>query len=212
MTERRLESEREAVGGAVLDVSALPTEVFGNRNVAWWATVGFMVIEGTTLILAMASYLYLRRNFTHWPPPGYPLPDLVVPTASLLVLLAEGVPLWLAARAAKVMDLRTVRVWLLIATVMSAAIVVLRAFEFRALGVGYRDGVYGSLCWLILGMHSSLVFVDFFEGAVITAMMFRSRIEPKHFVDVDDASDYKIFLGLSMVPVYLLLYWSPRWF
>jgi heme/copper-type cytochrome/quinol oxidase subunit 3 len=212
MTHRALGSEREAVGRAVLDVSALPTEVFGNRNVAWWATVGFMVIEGTTLILSMASYLYLRRNFTHWPPPGYPLPRLAVPTASLVVLLLECVPFWLAARAAKVMDLKKVRFWLVITTVLSVAIVVLRAFEFRALGVGYRDGVYGSLCWLILGMHSSLVFVDFFEGATITAMMFRSRLEAKHFVDVDDSADYKIFLGLSMIPIYLLLYWSPRWF
>jgi heme/copper-type cytochrome/quinol oxidase subunit 3 len=212
MRARSLASEREAVGRAVLDVSELPTEVFGNRNVAWWATVAFMIIEGTTLILAMASYLYLRPNFTQWPPPGYPLPRLAVPTASLLVLLAECVPFWLAARAAKVMDLRKVRFWLVITTIMSMAVVVLRAFEFRALGVSYRDNVYGSLCWLILGMHSTLVFVDFFEGAVIAAMMFRSSLEPKHFVDVDDAADYKIFLGLSMVPIYLLLYWSPRWF
>lgn len=212
MKPRSLESEREAVGKAVLDVSELPTEVFGNRNVAWWATVWFMVIEGTTMVLAMASYLYLRPNFTQWPPPGYPLPGRIVPTVSLLVLLAECVPYWLAARAAKVMDLTKVRRWLVVTTVMSVAVVVLRGFEFRSLGVSYRDGVYGSLCWLILGMHSSLVFVDFFEGAVIALILFRSKLEPKHFVDVDDAADYKIFLGLSMIPIYLLLYWSPRWF
>jgi hypothetical protein len=42
---------------AVLDVSRLPTVVFGHRASTWWGTIGFMLIEGTTLSLVAASDL-----------------------------------------------------------------------------------------------------------------------------------------------------------
>ena len=50
-----------------LDVSTLPTTVFGHRSHMWWGTLGFMLIEGTTLLVCVASYFYLRLNFTTWP-------------------------------------------------------------------------------------------------------------------------------------------------
>src|SRR3954468_17537915 len=60
--------ERSA-GGALMkplrvhgDVSERPTVVFGSRSLMWWATLGFMVIEGWTLALLVASYLYFRQN------------------------------------------------------------------------------------------------------------------------------------------------------
>ena len=38
----------------VVELSELPDVVFGPRDLMWWGTLGFMVIEGFTLVLCAA--------------------------------------------------------------------------------------------------------------------------------------------------------------
>jgi heme/copper-type cytochrome/quinol oxidase subunit 3 len=196
---------------AVLDVSHLPTVVFGHKSVAWWGTLGFMVIEGTTLAVALASYLYLRKNFDSWPPEPTPLPELLIPTLNTLLLLAVIAPMVWVDRAAKRLDRNGVRTGLLIATAMTLVSVVLRYFEFQALNTRWDSHAYGSAAWVTLGLHATLLLVDLFESAVIAAIFFTDKLEKKHFSDASDAAFYQYFLSLSYVLVYLVIFWSPRW-
>jgi heme/copper-type cytochrome/quinol oxidase subunit 3 len=48
------------------------------------------------------------------------------------------------------------------------------------------------------------------EGFVIGSIFFTDRCETKHFGDVEDAALYKWFLALVWIPLYFLLYISPR--
>jgi cytochrome c oxidase subunit 3 len=52
----------------VLDVSGLPSVVFGKSNTTWLANVLYMMIEGTMFALLFASYFYLRTRTDSWPP------------------------------------------------------------------------------------------------------------------------------------------------
>src|ERR687896_613093 len=63
---------------AVADVRSLPRTVFGHRALMWWGTLGFIVIEGTTLFICAVTYFYLRRNFSTWPPEHLYRPALLV--------------------------------------------------------------------------------------------------------------------------------------
>jgi cytochrome c oxidase subunit III len=96
----------------VLDVSRLPTVVFGHRNATWWGTIGFMLIEGTTLALVAASYLYVRKNYQAWPPERTPFPDLLIPTIQLVVMLVSCIPAYLAKRSARRLDRGSTALWL----------------------------------------------------------------------------------------------------
>ena len=58
----------------VHDVSALPNHAFGRDSILWWGTLGFMAIEGTGFILAIAAYFYLMREVPRWPPGNIPPP------------------------------------------------------------------------------------------------------------------------------------------
>jgi heme/copper-type cytochrome/quinol oxidase subunit 3 len=194
---------------ASIDVSALPTTVFGPRGVTWWATVAFMAIEGTTLAGAVAAYIYLRRNFPDWPPAPTPRPDLLLPTINALVLLSVIIPMRVAAGAARRFDLRRVRVGLLIALLLSAVAVALRIADFSALNTRWDTDAYGSVAWIVVGLHSTLLIVDLIESAVITQITFSSRLQPHHFSDVEDAAIYQYFLSLIWLPLYALVYLSP---
>jgi cytochrome c oxidase subunit I+III len=198
---------------AVEDVDArtLPETAFGLRNLPTWATLGFMIIEGSTLVIAMGAYLYLRRNFAEWPPPPTPLPDIVIPSINTALLLATMVPMVVAARAARATSLPKMRVALVVATLLSLGCTVLRGFELAALNTRWDSSAYGSVVWVLVGLHSSLLGIDLLESSVITALTFSAGFEQKHYTDVEDAALYQCFLSLSWVPIYLLVFVLPRW-
>ena len=65
---------RRPVG--VMNVAELPDVVFGPADIMWWGSFAFIVIEGWTLVLCAAVFIYLRQNSQTWPPAGTPLPSL----------------------------------------------------------------------------------------------------------------------------------------
>ena len=45
-----------------IDVSALPTTVFGPKAPLWWGAAGLFAIESTLFALLVFTYYYLRGN------------------------------------------------------------------------------------------------------------------------------------------------------
>lgn len=194
----------------VLDVSELPTVTFGSRSVDWWGTLGFMVIEGMTLAIAVTAYFYLRRNFEHWPPYGTPYPGVVVATIDIGLYLVSIVPLYWLSTVAKRMELGKTRVALVIASLFIIVFSVLRGFEFAAVNVRWDTNAYGSVVWTILGFHATLVLVEAYEVIGMAAIFLSGAWEPKHFSDAADVAFYWYFLVGSWIPLYVLVFLVPR--
>jgi len=195
---------------SVLDVSELPKVVFGHRSLLWWGTVGFMVIEGFTVLLMVASYFYLRLNEYEWPPGRTPDPDLLIPTLNTVLLLAVIVPMRMVDKAAKRFDRAGVVRGLLIATAMTVVVAVLRWWELLALNVRWDAHAYASAAWGVVVLHATLVLVDVFETGTLAALFLSGKAKRKHFPDASDAADYQYFLSLAWVPLYFIVYWGPR--
>jgi cytochrome c oxidase subunit 3 len=194
----------------VLDVSALPEAGMGHAATSWWATVGFMLIEGMTLAICAVSYLYLTRRFHTWPPLRTPPPDLIIPTINFVALLST-VPIAVrASKAARAFDVAGVRKWLSIGTAASVILLVLRALEFHSLNTRWDNDAYGSIVWLTIGFHTTLLLVDFLESFFIALIFWLGPVELKHFSDADDDAFYWYFMVAAWVPLYFLIYISPR--
>jgi heme/copper-type cytochrome/quinol oxidase subunit 3 len=196
----------------VLDVSVLPDTVFGHRDILWWGTLGFIVIEGFTLVLCAMAYVYLMQNFSAWPPENTPLPSLGAPTANLVLMLASlPLAVWVH-RVAMRYELGRVRVGLGICTVLMLVFVTLRMVELIvSLNVKWNTNAYGSAQWLVVGSHATLLLIQLVEMAGITLMFWIAPIERKHFSDAADAMFYWYFMVLTWVPLYVLCYLMPRW-
>lgn len=193
-----------------LDVGDLPTVVFGHRDLMWWGTTFFAVIEGFTLALIAASYLYLRKNFTAWPPERTPSPDLLVPTISLAILLVTLVPAWWTKRRAQQLDLPAVRRGLILSTVLGLVSMGLRFAEFFALNTRWDSHAYGSIAWMMVGAHVVLQVMDWGDTAGLAAISVRGPWEPKHFVNATDNANYWYFMVLSWIPLFVLTFLGPR--
>jgi cytochrome c oxidase subunit III len=193
-----------------LDVGMLPPGGFGSRSLMWWGTMGIVLIEGTAFALAIAAYFYLRTRYAAWPPDNIAPPDLLWGTVNTLVLIASGMPNELAKRASEHVDLTRVRLWLLVCLLFGLAFNIVRIFEFRHLNVWWDNDAYGSVVWLLLGLHTVHIVTDFLDTAVLTALMIVGPVEEKRFVDVEENAAYWYFVVLTWLPIYGVIYWAPR--
>jgi heme/copper-type cytochrome/quinol oxidase subunit 3 len=193
-----------------LDVAAMPNYAFGHKGLIWWGTVGFMVIEGSMFAMVLMAYFFLRTRSPVWPP-ALPHPDATLGTINTLILLASVVPNYFTKHAAERLDLRRVRILLLVCLAFGLAFCVVRAFEFTRLGASWDRTAYGSIVWFIMGLHTTHLVTDVLDTAVLTALMFTAHVEPKRMVDVSENSLYWYFVVLSWIPIYLTVYFGPRW-
>jgi len=193
-----------------LDVGALAPGAFGSRSLMWWGTMGLVLIEGTAFAIAIAAYFYLRTRMTAWPPDGVAPPALRWGTINTVVMVASMVPNELAKRAAEHVDLHRVRVWMVVCLVFGVVFNAVRVVEFQHLRVWWDHDAYGSIVWLLLGLHTTHILTDFLDTAVLAALMFVGPIEEKRFIDVEENAAYWYFVVLTWLPIYGVIYWAPR--
>ena len=202
-------SAGEVVKGRALDVSGLPTVVFSHRSLMWWGTLGLMAIESTVFALAVMAYFYLRSHQETWPLTSLP-PDLSWGTLNLVVMLVSFVAAHRAKAAAERFQLQQVRFWLVASCLFGVAFAVIRGFEFAALNVRWDSSAYGSVVWLLLGLHTTHVITDLLDTIVLTVLFFTGPLDGKRYVDVSENSFYWYFVVATWIPIYFVIYWGAR--
>lgn len=197
---------------STVDVSHLPTTTFGSRELVWWGTLAFLFIEGTTLFICVVSYFYLLRNEATWPPEHTLRPDLFWPTVHVVLLVASNLVAVQADRAARRFELGRLRLLLGVLIGVAAVSVALRWVDLLALNVRWDTNAYGSVVWFTAGLHGTLIAAELGELAVMLGLLSSSRREDKHYSDASDVAFYWYWLTASWVPLYFMLYVSPRLF
>ena len=208
-TPRRPDDFREGTR-RTLNVAKLPDYAFGHQGLIWWGTVSFIVIEGSMFVMVLIVYFFLRTRVPEWPPSA-PNPDPTFGTMGLIVLLASVVPNQIAKTAAEHLDVKKVRLMLPVLLAFGLVAIALRIFEFPAIGAPWDYNAYASIVWIMLGLHTVHLLTDFFDSVVLTALVYTGHVEPKRMVDVSENSLYWYFIVGSWIPIYLMLYFAPRW-
>jgi heme/copper-type cytochrome/quinol oxidase subunit 3 len=193
-----------------IDVSRLPSLAFGRRSLSWWASMGFITIEGTTLVVMLCTYLYLRATVVNWPPQHIEPPDLLVPTINLAVLLLAVWPAHRLKVSAKHVDTRRTLRWLLVLLLVAIIATILRWFEFQSLNVKWDTNAYGSSLWGIFCAHTLLLAGSVLEVGVLAYFYATGRNTKRHFSDVEDSADYQYFLTAGWVLSYIVVVVGPR--
>ncbi|MFL5155077.1 MAG: cytochrome c oxidase subunit 3 [Microvirga sp.] len=194
---------------ATLDVSHLPTVVFGSRAPLWWGVMGIMAIEGTMFAIMAASYFYLRGGAEVWPPPGVLHPGLGITTLNLAILLASIVPMHLASKAAEREDVPAIRNWLIAATLLMMAFLAVRWIILQRLTFLWNSHAYGSLVWTTAGLHTLHVVTDTIENLMFITLLIRGPVEDKHMADLRLNSLYWYFVVAFWVPFYCIFFLDP---
>lgn len=192
-----------------LDVSHLPSVVFGSRAPLWWGVAGIMAIEGTMFAILAASYFYLRGGADVWPPPGTIHPGLGITTANLAILLLSAIPMHLTAKAAEREDIPAIRNWLIVSTVLMVAFLAVRWLILSRLTFLWNSHAYGSLVWTTIGLHTLHVVTDVVENLLLIAVLIKGPVEDKLMVDLRLNTLYWYFVVALWVVFYGIFYLDP---
>jgi cytochrome c oxidase subunit III len=194
----------------VVDVSDLPDHGLGTASMTWWGTLAFMLIEGTGFALAIATYFYLHSVAPAWPIAAPP-PDLLPGTLITAALVVSVLPNIFLSRWAEQQNLRLVRLGMVAMSVLGIVPLIIRIFEFPALHIKWDTNAYGSVVWLLLGLHTTHIITDLADTLVLAALMFtRHGDNPRRYGDVTDNAMYWNFVVITWLPVYACIYWVPR--
>jgi len=145
--------------GNALDVANLPSYGFRQRSLMWWGNAEMISIEGVGFGFMIVIYFYLRSLAETWPDDGG-VPDLRWGTVNLVLILLSALPNWYTGKAAIDRDVVRVRLGLIACAVIGAGLCIVRWFEFTALNVRWDDGAYGSVLWVLRGIHALDLVTD----------------------------------------------------
>jgi cytochrome c oxidase subunit I+III len=201
-----MESLRER---PTIDVSGLPTVLFGRSNTTWLANAFYMMIEGTMFALLYASYFYYRTRTQSWPPINLP-PSLGWGLANSLVFLLSLVPARYAQRVAPTGDREKIRFALMGLVGFSVVNMILRGFELANLNCRWYESAYGSIIWALIGLHTGHLITEFIETSVILGVAFTDKMEGTRLADVAINSDYWYFVVVTAMLTNFLVYGATR--
>jgi heme/copper-type cytochrome/quinol oxidase subunit 3 len=195
------------------NLAVLPTHAFSHRSLTWWGIIGFMLIEGTAFALAISAYFFLMSHESSWPPEAIARPDLLAGSLFTLVILLSEIPNTMIKKAAIACETERVRALMPWVVGAGALLMLIRGFEFDSLNVKWTDNAYGSIMWALLVLHTTHILTDWIDTIVLFALV-RTPLgfEPRRMVDVDENALYWRFVWLTWLPIYVMLYWLPRWF
>ena len=142
-----------------------------------------------------AAYYFLRGADTEWPPEGV---ELGTARAGVFtaILVASSATVHLAGRQAEAGDERGTRRWTLLTIVLGAVFLANQGLEYAALDFTATDHAYGSLFYLMTGLHGAHVLGGLFlMGTLLVVATGRTSKAPLpstmsvgifywHFVDV----------------------------
>ena len=192
-----------------LDVSELPSYKFGHHSLMWWGVMGLIAIEGTVFAIAVAAYFYLWSQAGSWPMSAAP-PDLLWGSINIVLLLVSIWPNHWTKKAGEDGDERRIKIGLVICVLLGVVMLAIRGMEFAALNVGWDWNAYGTIVWVLLGLHTVHLATDVYDTAVLAALFFAGRVEGKRHVDVSENGIYWYFVVYAWIPIYAVIYWAPR--
>jgi heme/copper-type cytochrome/quinol oxidase subunit 3 len=201
-----------------IDVSGLPDSEMDHRASIWWGNLLLLAIESTMFALLLASYFYLRGNFTGWPPPQtnwaiaryHSAPALLIPTVNLVVIILSAVPMLVADRFALRMNCRAVQLGLIGCLALGIAAIWLRFHELWQLNFRWDDNAYGSIVWTTIGLHLTHLFVGSLENALMLAWLLRHGLDRKHARDVRVNAVYWYWIVGIWIGLYAILIIGPH--
>jgi heme/copper-type cytochrome/quinol oxidase subunit 3 len=201
----------------VIDVSELPHHEFDTYDPVWWGNNFLLCIETSMFAILVATYFYLRQNFSLWPPPLAsmaaalrPLPSPFYGTLNSILLVLSCAPMIVADISAR-RNRRTVTQAMLVGCLLcGVGAIVLRSYEFAAVLFRWDANAYGSIVWFVLGMHLMHLVVLTSEGVLLTIWTLTREFDMKHRVDIVTLAVYWYWVVGIWLFLYEIVYFTPR--
>ena len=177
----------------------------------WWGVAGAVAIEAAVVANLLTSYFYLMAQNEDWPPDGADPPDLLWATIVLFILPLSSVTMWWAGKGADADRKRQLAWGVTLSCLLATVALIFRGLQFASYDIRWDEHAYGSILWAITGFHFTHVVSAILGTAVVAVLAWRDYFTPERQLGVVVDTLYWYFVAGVFVPIYLVLYWAPRW-
>jgi cytochrome c oxidase subunit 3 len=156
----------------------------------------FVASEAMFFAAFFGAYFTIRATSSVWPPKGIPHLKIDIATILTVILVSSSVVLQLGIRSIRSTHPQRALRWLGATIVLGITFLALQLYDYSQLGFGLKDGTFGSLFYVMTGLHMAhvfggVVFLSLVFGQGVSGLLSRTHYEPLeaasiywHFVDV----------------------------
>jgi heme/copper-type cytochrome/quinol oxidase subunit 3 len=106
---------------------------------------------------------------------------------------------------------RLVQIVLAVCVLLGFVIAGLRFKEFFDLRFRWNENAYASVVWTILGMHLLHIVTGTLENLLMLSWVLVKPLDIKHARDIRVTAVYWYWIAGIWVPLYIIVFWGPRW-
>jgi heme/copper-type cytochrome/quinol oxidase subunit 3 len=133
-----------------------------------------------------------------------------MPTANMVMLLLSCIPAFVIDRASITKNMLAIRIGQVISIALGLVFLYIQyAIIVPSLGYKWSDHAYGSVIWVIIGMHTLHVVAATGETALLFIYSLFKPVVKKHLLDFRCTAVYWYFVALVWVPFYFIIFIEP---
>jgi cytochrome c oxidase subunit III len=128
----------------------------------------FVASEAMFFAAFFGAYFTIRTSADTWPPEGIPKLEVAIPALLTVILVSSSVVLQFGLRAIRGPNPRRATIFLGGTIALGVTFLALQLYDYSQLGFGVKDGTFGTLFYVMTGLHMAHVF----GGVVFLSLVF----------------------------------------
>ena len=171
----------------------------------------FVASEAMFFATFFGAYFTIREASPAWPPKGIPHLEIGIATILTVILVSSSFVLQQGVRAIRKGHARRLQAWLAATLALGASFLALQLYDYSQLGFGLKDGIFGTLFYVMTSLHMAHVF----GGVVFLALVFTQartgQLSPSRHESLEAGAIYWHFVDVVWVGLYTVFYvLTPR--
>lgn len=205
------------MSNSVIDVSQWSRDHYNHIHPTWWGILFLIVIEVMVVGGFITSYFYLwilntSEFHLSWPPGHTELPPLIYPSINTALVILCSISMYYGG-----ILMEQGRRWPFVGTLVfccgaGGVALFLRWLQFKSLPFTWKDNAYASFVWVLTGFHFLHLSSAVIGTALIGWFAMKGYYTRQRRLGVQVDTMYWYFVSVAWIPMYLVLYWAPRWF
>jgi cytochrome c oxidase subunit 3 len=170
----------------------------------------FVASEAMFFAAFFAGYFTIKANEPVWPPPGIHL-KIDVATILTVILITSSVAVQLAVRSTRVGATRPATIWLGVTILLGICFLGLQLYDYSQLGFGLKDGPFGTLFYVMTGIHMAHVIGGVVFLGLVFGQALRGRLSREHHDPLAAGAIYWDFVDIVWICLFTVFYLlTPR--
>jgi cytochrome c oxidase subunit 3 len=168
--------------------------------------VVFVASEAMFFATFFGAYFTIYSVNPVWPPAGFPRLEPELAAVLTVVLVSSSVTLQIGVRAIRRDRTRAMLVWLGLTILLGAGFLGLQLYDYSLLGFGVRDGIFGSLFYVMTGLHMAHVFGGVVFLLLVLVQGVGGQLTHAHHDSMEAGSIYWHFVDVVWICLFTTFY------